>query len=498
MRWALQLMGRLLPILAIGSAVAQTKIEVQWGNIERTSQTSPTLQIVVNPPLRHGSVVSANAYKAVQELGADYVRYVPWLPYPKLAVAELDPPSNGKTSWDFSLIDPMTIDFFIATAGHPAILNFSTIPQWMWKTEKPVPYPSDPNQVTWDYTQGTEPRDPTFKEIADYYARVLAWYTHGGFTDEFGKRHDSGHHFRIAYWEVLNEVDSEHHMTPQTYTRLYDAVVTAMRKVQPDLKFVGMALAQPSQAPDFFEYFLDPKNHQPGVPLDFISYHFYASPTPDQTTEIQGYTFFAQAEGFLNTVRYVEAIRKRLSPETRTTIDEVGSISADDSGQGEPGHITRPIPASYWNLAGAMYAYLFGEMTRMGIDVVGESQLLGYPTQYPSVSMVDWNTGTPNPRFRVLQLLRDNFGPGDKVVGITDDSHDPYVYAMPVITKDGKKRILLINKSQNAMQVQLAGADGAEMQFVDQTTGFGAAKKTRVSSDKFTLNGFSVAALTLQ
>ena len=498
MRWALQLMGRLLPILAIGSAVAQTKIEVQWGNIERTSQTSPTLQIVVNPPLRHGSVVSANAYKAVQELGADYVRYVPWLPYPKLAVAELDPPSNGKTSWDFSLIDPMTIDFFTATAGHPAILNFSTIPQWMWKTEKPVPYPSDPNQVTWDYTQGTEPRDPTFKEIADYYARVLAWYTHGGFTDEFGKRHDSGHHFRIAYWEVLNEVDSEHHMNPQTYTRLYDAVVTAMRKVQPDLKFVGMALAQPSQAPDFFEYFLDHKNHQPGVPLDFISYHFYASPTPDQTTEVQGYTFFAQAEGFLNTVRYVEAIRKRLSPETRTTIDEVGSISADDSGQGEPGHITRPIPASYWNLAGAMYAYLLGEMTRMGIDVVGESQLLGYPTQYPSVSMVDWNTGTPNPRFRVLQLLRDNFGPGDKVVGITDDSHDPYVYAMPVITKDGKKRILLINKSQNAMQVQLAGADGAEMQFVDQTTGFGAAKKTRVSSDKFTLNGFSVAALTLQ
>lgn len=159
------------------SGLAQVKIEVNWEKVERTSQTSPTLQVVVNPPLSHGTTVSTNAYKAVHDLRADYVRYVPWLPYPKLGVAELEPPTNGKTSWDFSLIDPMTIDFLEATKGHSAILNFSTIPQWMWKTDKPVPYPSDPDQVTWDYTQGAEPRDPTFKEIADYYARLLAWYT---------------------------------------------------------------------------------------------------------------------------------------------------------------------------------------------------------------------------------------------------------------------------------------------------------------------------------
>jgi hypothetical protein len=479
---------------------AQVKIDVNWDKVEQTSKTSATLQVVVNPPLHHGTTVSANAYKAVRDLGADYVRYVPWLPYPKLAVAELEPPANGKTSWDFSLIDPMTIDFLDATKGHHAILNFSTIPQWMWKTDKPVAYPSDPDQVTWDYTQGTEPRDPTFKEMADYYARLLAWYTQGGFTDELGKPHDSGHHFSIAYWEVLNEVEFEHHMSPETYTKLYDAVVTAMHKVQPELKFVGMALAMPSQTPQFFEYFLDRRNHQAGVPLDFISYHFYATPTPDQTPEIQGYTFFAQADGFLNTVRYVEAIRKRLLPDTRTTIDEIGAISADDLAQGEPGHVAKPIPASYWNLTGAMYAYLFGEMTRMGIDVVGESQLVGYPTQFPSVSMVDWNSGNPNPRFRVLQLLHDNFAPGDKVVAIREDpsAHNPYVYALPVITNDDKKRLLLVNKSQNAVDVQLPGATGAQMEYVDQTTGFDPAKKMALDADKFTLKGFSVAAVTLK
>jgi hypothetical protein len=480
-------------------AQEQIKIEVNWDKVERSSQTSPTLQVVVNPPLRRGTPVHDNAYRAVRELGADYVRYVPWLPYPKLGVAELEPPSNGKTFWDFTLIDPMTIDFLEATKGHSVILNFSTIPQWMWKTDKPVTYPADADQVTWSYTQGTEPRDLTFKEIADYYGRLLSWYTQGGFTDELGNHHESGHHYSIPYWEVLNEVEFEHHMNPEMYTHLYDAVVTAMRQVQPDLKFVGMALAMPSLSPEFFEYFLDHKNHKPGVPLDFISYHFYAVPTSDQTPEIQGYMFFAQADGFLNTVRYVEMIRQRLSPETRTTIDEIGAISADDRAQGEPGHVTKPIPNSYWNLTGAMYAYLFGELTHLGIDVVGESQLVGYPTQFPSVSMVDWNDGEPNPRFQVLKLLHDNFAPGDKLVELHGDvfSRNPYIYALPAIAKDGKQRILLVNKRDRPIQVTIARASGGQLEFVDQTTGFQPARKVMLKDNSVPLNGFSVAVVTL-
>ncbi len=44
------------------------------------------------------------------------------------------------------------------------MLNFSTTPQWMWKTKEPVAYPADPDQVIWNYTQGTELRDPTVAE----------------------------------------------------------------------------------------------------------------------------------------------------------------------------------------------------------------------------------------------------------------------------------------------------------------------------------------------
>ena len=276
----------------VSSADAPEEVAVNWDKVMRVSKTTPTLQVVVNPPLRRGSPIHDRVFQALHDLEADNVRYVPWLPYPKLGVAELEPPADGKTSWDFSLIDPMTIDFLQATTGHSVILNFSTIPQWMFKTEKPVRYPADPDQVTWDYEQGTELRDSSMKEVAGYYARLVGWYTQRGFTDEYGKRHDSGHHYKIDYWEVLNEVDFEHQMTPETYTHVYDAVVAAIRRVQPQVKFVGLALAIPSKRPRFFEYFLNPKNHAPGTPLDMISYHFYASPSPDLPPEVDQYTFF--------------------------------------------------------------------------------------------------------------------------------------------------------------------------------------------------------------
>jgi hypothetical protein len=490
-------------LLFAGAAGAQdraVKVTAQWDKIIRVSQTTATLQVVVNPPLQRGTPVHDNAFKSLHDLGADYVRYVPWLPYPKLGVAELEPPKDGKTSWDFSAIDPMTIDFLEAAKGHPVILNFSTIPQWMYKTDKPVPYPADPSQVTWTYEQGTELRDPSMKEVADYYARLISWYTLGGFTDEFGKRHESGYHYSISHWEVLNEIDFEHQIDPETYTRLYDETVTAMKKVQPDMKFVGLALAMETE-PRYFEYFLDHKNHKPGVPLDFISYHFYAVPTADETPEVEQFTYFDQADGFLKTVRYIESIRKRLSPETKTTIDELGVISADDIAQGEPGHVAKPIENSYWNLAGAMYAYLFGEMTKIGIDVSGESQLVGFPTQFPSVSMVDWNNGKPNARFWVLKLIHDNFTAGDKLVEIAPSSppapNDPYIYSLAFSTHDGKRRVLLVNKRNRPFDVTVTGATGGQEDYVDQTTGFQPPATVKLTSDSVKLAGYSVTVVTL-
>jgi hypothetical protein len=473
----------------------EAKVTLDWQKVIATSKTAATLQVVVNPMLRRGSPIHKQAFQALKDLQADYVRYVPWLPYPKLAVAELEPPKDGKTSWDFSIIDPMTEDFMNATEGHSVIMNFSTIPQWMFKTEKPVTYPSDPDQAVWNYTQGTEFRDASLKEVADYYARLVSWYTKGGFTDEFGTRHQSGHNYKIDYWELLNEVDFEHQMSPETYTRFYDAAVQSMRAVQPQMKFVGMSLAGPSKAPRFFEYFLDPKNHKPGIPLDMISYHFYAIPKPDETMDTKQFTYFEQADKFLDIVRYIESIRQRVSPSTRTTINEIGSIDNSDFGQEKADYVYPPLPEAYWNLSGSLFAYLYAELAQQGIDIAGESQLVGYPTQFPSVSMVDWKTGNPNARYWVLKLIHDHFGPGDKLVSTSTDL--PAVHAQAFVTASGERKVLVLSKRDRTFMVTLPGAAGSQVHFVDQTTKFEPPACAQLAGETLELRGFEVAVVVL-
>jgi hypothetical protein len=182
-------------------------------------------------------------------------------------------------------------------------------------------------------------------------------------------------------------------------------------------------------------------------------------------------------------------------------INEIGIISADDIAQIDPNHVATPIPEAYWNLAGAEYAYIFSELTHLGIDVAGESQLVGYPTQFPSVSMVDWTTGKPNARVWVLRLLHDNFGPGDKLAEIPPVSPlsapHPYLYASAIVTKQSKRRLLLVNRHNGNLDVSIPGASGGQLDYVDVSTGSQGPGSIRLTSDNLTVHGFSVAVLTL-
>lgn len=481
-----------LALVHISYAQTDTsKVSINWRKTITVSKTTPTLQLVENPMVRPGSPIHKNTFKALKELGADYVRYVPWFPYPKMAVAQLEPPTGNKTFWDFTYLDSTMTAFMEATKGHSAVINFSTTPAWMWKTAKPVKYPDDPYGLCWDYNQGRELRDTTMKELTGYFVRLFSWYTKGGFTDELGVYHKSGHHYTIPYWEVLNEPDLEHRISVQLYTKMYDAIVGELKKISPQTKFVGLSLAH-VRDPQYFEYFLNAKNHKPGIPLEGISYHHYSRPSwAQQEIDAYQYTFFESAESFLDKVRYIENIRKRLAPQVFTQINEIGVIlrSARESG---------PIHDNYWNLAGALYAYIFLELTKIGIDVAGESQLVGYPTQFPDVSMMNWENGNPNARYWVLRLLKENFGPGDVLVNTTCKGKGGHIAAQGIKTKQGQK-ILLINKHHTAAQVLLpAEVKNSILKQVDVNTRENPPSPTRLTGNMITLQPFSVAVVELK
>ena len=79
---------------------------------------------------------------------------------------------------------------------------------------------------------------------------------------------------------------------------------------------------------------------------------------------------------------------------------------------------------------------------------------------------MDWNTGRPNRRFCVLRLLRKHFGPGDTIVKTSYPG--PYVHAQAFISKDGKKKVLLLNKRNRDVEVAVPRAEGARIEYVDQ------------------------------
>src|SRR6266487_4826589 len=62
------------------AATAPITATVDWNNVARISKTTPTLQVVVNPLIERGSPIHDNVFRALKQLHADFVRFVPWLP----------------------------------------------------------------------------------------------------------------------------------------------------------------------------------------------------------------------------------------------------------------------------------------------------------------------------------------------------------------------------------------------------------------------------------
>jgi hypothetical protein len=180
-------------------------------------------------------------------------------------------PEATQGSWDFSRIDPV-----IATlrARHISFfMDVRTAPPWMFDSLGQLP-------------------DQNFSLFATYMARLVGWYNKGGFTDDNGVYHASGHENWIHVWEIWNEPKSAADipvagvnrkvpiwMQPDRYARLYDMTVDAMRAVDPTIVTGGPALGSFADANNFW---IDGFVRDEHAPLDFLSFHFYAGMGPTQ------------------------------------------------------------------------------------------------------------------------------------------------------------------------------------------------------------------------
>lgn len=152
-----------------------------------------------------------------------------------------------------------------------------------------------------------------------------------------GEWHNSGHHLNITVWEVYNEVDHEHKHTPATYTQDFDAIVQGIRQhADPNrtISFVGMSLPNIDNTDTVVEwasYFLNTSNHAPVArdALQYIGYHAYPTADYPMRTKDDLEQLFAYVDDFVDTkVAAVQAVIERLSPGTKTMLDECGTTGA--------------------------------------------------------------------------------------------------------------------------------------------------------------------------
>jgi hypothetical protein len=72
----------------------------------------------------------------------------------------------------------------------------------------------------------------------------------------------------------------------------------------------------------------------------------------------------------------------------------------------------------------------------------------------------------------------------------------PYVTGLAVVTKAGKRKMLLVNKRDRNLNLSIAGASGGHFDYVDVTTGFQPPASSKLASDNLMIHGFCVGVLT--
>jgi hypothetical protein len=499
------------------AATTPPSITPSWSGCSGDIVTEASVLVAVDPEWARDGKMFPAAKAALAQLadaGAQYLRFLNFNIFPGISCAELSP---GK--WDFSVMDPLLEDFMDAVGNSSVMIDIETSPDWMWlganastnhtcANATSVTLPVGPRNRCPYFGDPQQPRDSTWREIAQYFKRVGDWYTQGGFDDDSGSRISSNHHYHFDRWEVMNEVNHprEHDFTPASYIAAYDATVAAMTAAgatAPGDKFLGPSLGglTPSSAAQWLGPMLNPANHTPSsTPVGGVSFHTYAS--CDNQTAAGLEPVFGRTDARVAAAELVGTLRQKYRPDAELHMTESGLLCNSPNWCDVNNYTCwyRDFPDVYWVASGSqwLYQYLI-TAEAANLTSIGQSQLLGYPYQFnglsgewPCGTMIDWDRLTPNTKhWTQIALLENVARPFNfcSAPGAWESSslNTADLYAQPLQSSKGRI-VVVTSKRMVEQQVTVAGSAGKTALVLDQA--YAPARKITLSGDTVTLEPF--------
>ena len=188
---------------------------------------------------------------------------------------------TNSTGWDFTVLDAITQPV-LGVADHSPEFQIAKAPPFMYVNDD----------------SGNSFSDLTFQQFAGYAKNLVQYYNTGGFTGSDGF-HVSPSSTPITWWGIYNEPSINNNLSATDYVTMYNAVVPAMRSVDPNIKFVALEMCCSSE--NWAQTFA--QNVTSGLPVDAVATHYYSTCNQKDTDD----QLFSTVPGFAGSVQTIHA-----------------------------------------------------------------------------------------------------------------------------------------------------------------------------------------------
>ncbi len=403
---------------------------------------------------------------------------------------------SSSTAWNFTILDSITQPV-LGVGDHSPEFQIAKAPPFMYSGN------SSSNAFL----------DISFAQFTGYTAGLVRYYNTGGFTANSQTYVSPAYPAdKITWWGIYNEPNINNGLTPQQYTDMYNAVVPAMQAVDPTIKFAALELADFSgQVSSWVPTFVS------GVTahVDVMATHFYSTCDQSDTDA----TVMDTISGFVADVQefYSDMSANPSLASVPVWVTE-NNVNADfDSGGGISACTGKTFVDDLRGSSpffAAWRPYVFSQLGKAGVQAL-------YHWDFeadPQFGEITFDTGALQLSYWVDYWLGQEFpttGNSDLLQYTSTDNSNLEI--LPVVNSDNSVVVMVANHAVNsstdnngpgvsktvAVDVSALGTfSTASLLVIDKNTtvatGPAAMSVTPAAQMNLTLNGYSVAFLTLK